>query len=147
MSNVKAVPEGYHSINTMLCLKGCSAAIEFYKKAFGAEQRLLMPGPNGAIMHCELAIGDSILMLTDAIQDPPTVSSIMMYCQDVDATFKRAVDAGATVKMAPANMFWGDRFGRVVDPYGITWGLATHVEDVPPAEMQKRMAAARPPGT
>jgi PhnB protein len=142
MSNVKPIPEGYHSLTPFLNLKGAAQAIEFYKKAFGAEERFRMPGPNGVVMHAELKIGDSILMVSEAMQEPPTTGAIHLYVNDVDKVWKQAIAAGGKEVTPLANMFWGDRFGRLTDPYGNKWALSTHVEDVPPAEMEKRMKAA-----
>ena len=126
----------------MLNLKDCDKAIEFYKKAFGAEEKSRMPGPDGKIMHAELQIGDSRIMMSEAMQMPATQSSIWLYVPDCDALFKRAVAAGAQVKMPLMDMFWGDRFGNVTDGFGNTWGIATHKEDVPPQEMEKRAKEA-----
>ena len=142
MSKVKPIPDGYHTLTPYLCIKGAAQAIEFYKKAFGAEEKVRMAGPNGAVMHAELRIGDSMLMLSDAIQDPPSLSSLFLYVADVDAAFSRATAAGCSVNMPLADQFWGDRFGKLVDPFGIRWAMATHKEDVPPAEMGKRAKAA-----
>ncbi|MCC6750097.1 MAG: VOC family protein [Deltaproteobacteria bacterium] len=142
MSPVKPVPDGYQTLTPALNLKGADQAIEFYKKAFGAEERFRMPGPGGVVMHAELQIGSSVVMLSEAMQDPPTVGSIFMYVPDADAAFDRAVKAGAKVKMPMQDMFWGDRFGKVTDPNGIGWGIATHKEDLSPAEMDQRMKAA-----
>jgi PhnB protein len=143
MAQVKAIPDGYHSLTPYLNVKGCEQAIAFYKKAFGAEERMRMPGPNGTIMHCELKIGDSILMLSDAAQVPPTQSALHFYVNDVDTVFRSAIAAGAQVRTAVEDMPWGDRYGMVVDPFGNAWGIATHKEDVSPAEMEKRMKAAQ----
>jgi PhnB protein len=142
MAQVKAIPDGYHALTPFLTLKDAARAIEFYKQAFGAEERMRMPGPGGVVMHAELKIGDSVLMLSESVQDPPTVGGVFMYVNDVDAVFARAVKAGAIVKTPVADMFWGDRFGRVTDAWGISWAIATHKEDVSPAEMDKRMKAA-----
>ena len=142
MSQVKPIPDGYHTLTPYLTLKGAAQAIDFYKKAFGAEEKMRMPGPGGAVMHAELRIGDSMLMLSEAIQDPPSASSLFVYVADVDAAFARATAAGCTVNMPLADQFWGDRFGKLVDPFGIRWAMATHKEDVPPAEMQQRAKAA-----
>jgi len=139
---VKPIPEGYHTVTPFLNLKGCAEAIAFYQKAFGAEEKLRMPGPGGAIMHAEVQIGDSRIMLSEAMQMEPTRSSIFLYVSDCDALWNRAVAAGAKVVMPLADQFWGDRFGTLADHHGNTWSLATHKEDVPPAEMQKRAAAA-----
>jgi PhnB protein len=141
MSKVQAVPEGYHTVTPYLTIKGAAKAIDFYKKAFGAEELSRMPGPEGAVMHAEIKIGDSIVMVSDPMMNPPSVSSVFLYVGDVDSSFKRAVDAGATVSQPLADMFWGDRFGSVKDPFGINWSMATHKEDVAPAEMEKRMKA------
>ena len=147
---VKAIPDGYNSLTPYLVCKGAAKAIEFYAKAFGAQEVVRMPGPNGQVMHAEVKIGDSILMLSD--ENPErghmspgsiggTAVSIMFYTDDVDAVFKGAVGLGATAEMPPADMFWGDRMGNLVDPFGHKWAIATHKEDVSPDEMQKRMAA------
>jgi PhnB protein len=147
MAQVKAVPEGYHTLTPFLCVKGAAKLIDFCKQAFGAEERVRMAGPNNTIMHAELKIGDSCLMVTDAIEEPARQGSIHVYVNDVDTVFNKAVAAGAQVKMPLADMFWGDRFGRVTDPFGNNWSLAQHKEDVAPAEMQKRMQAETARGT
>jgi len=145
------VPEGYHTVTPYLAVEDAARAIEFYTRAFGAKEAVRMDAPGGKIGHAELEIGDSRIMLSDpfpqASTKPPkelggTSFSVMMYVEDVDAAFKRAVDAGATVSMELADMFWGDRFGSVTDPFGHSWSLATHVEDVPPEEMAERAKAA-----
>jgi PhnB protein len=147
---VKAIPDGYYSLTSYLVCKGAARAIDFYKKAFGAQEIVRMPGPNGQVMHAEVKIGNSMLMLAD--ENPErgnlspqsiggTATSIMFYCDDVDAVFNRAVSLGATSEMAPADQFWGDRMGNLVDPFGHKWAIATHKEDVSPEEMQKRMQA------
>jgi PhnB protein len=141
MGKVKPVPDGYHTVSAVLTLQGADRAIELYRKAFGAEELFRMPGPDGKVMHAELQIGDSRVMISEAIQRPPTVSTLHLYVPDVDTFYQRAVSAGCKASMPLANMFWGDRYGHVTDPFGITWSLATHIEDVSPAEMQKRMAA------
>jgi uncharacterized glyoxalase superfamily protein PhnB len=142
MGKVKAVPAGYSTVTPFLNVKGAADAIEFYKKAFGAEERARAPGPNGSIMHAEIKIGDSIVMLSDALQNPPTQSSIHLYVDDADALWKRATTAGAQISMPIQDQFWGDRYGVVADAWGNRWAIATHKEDVPPAEMQKRAAEA-----
>ena len=148
---VKPIPEGYHTLSPYLAVDNAAEAIDWYKRAFGAQETVRMLGPDGKIGHAELKIGDSHLMLSDpfpqASTKPPkelggTSTSIFIYVADVDATFKQAVDAGATVTMPLDDMFWGDRFGSVTDPYGHSWSMATHVEDVPPAEMEERGRAA-----
>ena len=148
---VKAIPDGYHSITPYLVCKGAAKAIEFYTRAFGAKEFVRMPGPEGRIMHAEVKIGDSMLMLADENPDrgavaPPSgtltrSASIMFYTDDVDATFKRALDLGASSIQTPTDMFWGDRMGNLMDPFGHQWAIATHKEDVTPDEMQKRMQA------
>jgi PhnB protein len=139
---VKAIPEGYHSVTPSLVVKGAAKLIEFVKEAFGAEEAFRMPGPTGEIMHAEIRIGDSVVMLNDAMRQSPTNSTLFLYVADVDRTYQRALKAGATALSEPANMFWGDRMAQVKDQFGNQWSIATHVEDVPPQEMQKRAAAA-----
>jgi PhnB protein len=148
---VKPIPDGYHTVTPYLAVDDAAEAIEYYKKAFGAKERVRMDTPDGKIGHAELEIGDSLVMLSDpapqASTKPPkelggTSSSVFMYVEDVDAVVKRAVDAGATIEMEVANQFWGDRFGTVADPFGHLWSIATHVEDVPPEEMAERAKAA-----
>jgi PhnB protein len=148
---VKPIPEGYHTVTPYLTVDDAAKAIEYYKKAFGAKERVRMDAPGGKIGHAELEIGDSLVMLSDpfpqASTAPPkelgnTSVSIFMYVEDVDAVVKKAVDAGATVTMEIADQFWGDRFGSVKDPFGHVWSIATHVEDVPPEEMAGRAEAA-----
>lgn len=148
---VKAIPDGYHTLTPYLVCRNAAEAIPFYEKALGATELYRMPGPDGSVMHAELQIGTSRLMLSDENPQMGSTSpaalggtpvSTFIYTEDVDAAFTRAVDAGATVKMPPTDMFWGDRFASVVDPFGHEWAMATHVEDVPPDEMMKRMEAA-----
>lgn len=147
---VKAIPEGYHSLTPYLVCKGAAQAIEFYKQAFGAVETVRMPGPGGQIMHAEVKIGNSMLMLSDenpqqGALSPQTIggtgTSVMLYTDDVDAVFNRAVGAGSKTKVPPSEMFWGDRMAQIVDPFGHKWAIATHQEDVSPEEMGKRMAA------
>jgi len=138
---VKPIPDGFHSVTPELNVQGAAKLIDFMKQAFGAEEVMRMPGPGGALMHAEVRIGDSVLMLADAVRDAPMPSSIFLYVKDVDAVHRRAVQAGATSVMEPADMFWGDRFARVKDAFGNRWGIATHKEDVPPSEMPKRAEA------
>lgn len=152
MSNsVKPIPDGYHTATPYLTLKDTSEAIDFYKRAFGAVEIFRMNGPDGKIAHAEIRIGNSPLMLGDEspcseAKAPETLEGttlgIFLYVDDVDASFKRALDAGARQTVPLQNMFWGDRFGRLTDPFGHKWMLATHVEDVSPAEMEERMCAA-----
>ena len=149
---VKPKPDGYHTITPYLIVKGGAAAIEFYKKAFGATERFRMPGPDGRIGHAELQFGDSAIMLADecpergalAPQGGGTPVSLYLYMENVDAVVDRAVSAGAKLKQPVTNQFYGDRSGGVEDPFGHSWYVATHVEDVSPEEMQKRMAAMKP---
>ena len=142
----KPIPDGYHTVTPYLSVKGAAEALDFYKRAFGAEEVVKMHGPDGkSVMHAEFKIGGSILMLADewpqgGVKAPKTLGgttvSIFLYVQDVDAVFKRAVAAGATATMPPMDMFWGDRYGKVTDPYGHEWGMATHRLDMTPEEME-----------
>ena len=147
---VKAVPDGYHTLTPYLVCKNASEAIEFYKKALGATEMFRMPGPEGRVMHAELKVGTSIFMLSDENPErgalsPKTVGgspvSVFIYTDDVDGLFKRATGAGANGVAPPSDMFWGDRMGQIIDPFGHIWAMATHKEDVSPEEMQKRMQA------
>ena len=152
MGKPKAIPEGYHALTPYLAIEGAAQAIEFYKKAFGAKEIARMPGPGGKLMHAELTIGDSHLMLSDACPEmggnpgPKALggspASVHLYVEDVDTVYNRAVAAGAQGKMPPTDMFWGDRFSKLTDPFGHEWSVATHVEDVAPAEMGQRAAMA-----
>ena len=144
---VQPVPEGYNTVTPYLAVPNATEAIDFYTRALGAKERVRMAGPGDSIMHAELEIGDSLIMLSDPFPQASTKTpqelggtsvSIFVYVDDIDALYKQAVDAGATSLMEPDDMFWGDRFGSVQDPFGHSWTIATHVEDVPPAEMQKR---------
>jgi PhnB protein len=148
---VKSIPEGYHTLTMSLTVEKADEAIEFYKRAFGATERVRMTAPDGSIGHAELEIGDSVIMVSDPFPQstvrPPrevgaTTASAFMYVEDVDAAFKRAIDAGATSSMDVEDMFWGDRFGTVTDPFGHVWSIATHVEDVSPEEIEERGKAA-----
>ena len=143
MAKVEAVPTGYQTVTPHLNINGAAEAIDFYKKAFGAEERNRAPGPGGTIMHAEIKIGDSIIMLNDAMGGfPATTSALHLYVPDADALWKRATDAGAKVMMPLADQFWGDRYGVLTDKWGNRWSIATHKEDVPPQEMQKRLQEA-----
>jgi PhnB protein len=144
---VQPVPEGYHTVTPYLAVDDATAAIDFYQRAFGAKERGRMAGPDGTIGHAELEIGDSLVMLADPFPQftarPPkelggTSVGVFVYVENVDELFQQAVDAGATPTMEPDDMFWGDRFGSVLDPFGHSWQIATHVEDVSPEEMEKR---------
>lgn len=148
---VKPIPDGYHSLQIYLVVENASKAIDFYKEAFGAEEFVRMPGPDGSVAHAELQIGDSKLMLSDPfpqsqVRSPserggPT-ASVFMYVDDADTLFERAQAAGASVVAPLENMFWGDRFGTLADPFGHLWSVATHVEDVSEEEMAERSAKA-----
>jgi len=142
MSNVKAVPPGYSTVTPFLNIKGAAEAMDFYKKALGAEERARMMGPNNTVMHAELKIGNSIVMISDAMMNPPTQASLHLYVEDCDKWWKRATEAGMKVEMPIQDMFWGDRYGLVSDKYGNRWAIATHKEDVSEPEMKKRMEAA-----
>jgi PhnB protein len=143
----KAAPAAprYRTVTPLLNIEGAEGAIAFYKEAFGATERMRMPGPDGKIMHAEILIGDSVVMISDVMQQPATKSSMFVYVPDCDAVYSQAVAAGASAKMPLQDMFWGDRFGSVVDPFGNVWSVATHKEDVSPQELQKRMAEMPPP--
>lgn len=151
MSNkVKPVPDGYHTATPYLTIRGAAAAIDFYKRAFGAKELFRMPSPDGKVAHAEITIGDSHIMLADEsdradTKAPETLkgstAAIFLYFKDVDAAFKQALKAGAKETAPLENMFWGDRFGKLTDPFGHRWMLATHIEDVSPAEMQERLAS------
>ena len=148
MAKVKPIPEGSHSITPGLVVKDARKAIEFYKNALGAKELLVMPGPDGrSVMHAELQIGDSKFYLGDESPEwgaisPQTLGgsgvSLNIYTEDCDTMFKRALAAGATVKMPLTDMFWGDRYGKITDPFGHNWGISTHVEDVSEADMDRR---------
>lgn len=150
MSDVKPLPEGYHNVTPYLFVRTAALAIDFYKQAFGAVETVRMPGPDGRIMHAEIKIGDSIVMLADenpqnGVMSPQTVGGysvgLHVYVEDVDAVFKKAVDNGAKALRPVKNQFYGDRSGSLLDPFGHMWSVATHVEDVSPDEMRKRMKA------
>ncbi len=149
-TEAKAIPKGYHTITPNLVIRDAAKAIDFYKKAFGAEETMRMPGPGGKVMHAELKIGDSIVMLGDEMPEmgakgPKAYGgspvSFYVYVAKVDAAWKRAVDAGAKVVMPLADMFWGDRTGRLEDPFGHFWSLAQHVKDLTPEEIKKGQEA------
>jgi len=147
----KPIPAGYHTVTPYLTLNEATDAIEFYKDAFGAEERVRMEAPGGKIGHAELQIGDSIVMLSDAFPQsttrPPselggTTAGAFLYVEDVDSVVNRAVKAGAQVTQEVEDMFWGDRFGSVKDPFGHVWSIATHVEDLTPEEIAERAKEA-----
>jgi uncharacterized glyoxalase superfamily protein PhnB len=149
---VKPVPDGYHTITAHIVLDDSAKAIEFYKKALGAKERMRMPGPDGKIVHAEVSVGDSVFMLSDEMDPMPgqpgvykapkgagfSTGAMFLYVPDVDAAFNRAVKAGCVVRTPVTDMFWGDRFGQVIDPFGHTWGFATHTEDLTPKEIATR---------
>lgn len=141
---VKAIPEGHHTITPGLVCKGAARAIDFYKKVFGAKEVMRMEGPGGTIGHAELTIGDSKIMLNDEFPGMAMgpadckAHSLYVYFEDCDTVFNRAIAAGAKEITPVTNMFWGDRHGVFVDPFGHRWSVATHVEDVAPAEMDRR---------
>ncbi len=151
MPNVKPVPEGYHNITPYLFVRSAASAIDFYKNIFGATEIMRMPGSNGKIMHAELRIGDSIVMLADenpqtGMMSPQTVGGFSvgmhLYLENVDQVVQKAVESGAKLLRPIKNQFYGDRSGSVLDPFGHMWSIATHVEDVSPEEMRKRMMTA-----
>ncbi len=151
MADVKPIPDGYPQVTPYLCVDGAKAAIEFYTNVLGATERMHMPGPDGKIGHAELELGDSLIMLADeypemGVRGPKAVGgtpvTIMIYVEDADAVFDAAVAAGATSLRPVENQFYGDRIGQFEDPFGHRWSVATHVEDVPPDEMEKRAAEA-----
>jgi PhnB protein len=144
MNKVQAIPEGMHTVTPHLVCAGASEAIDFYKRAFNAVEESRMPGPDGKLMHASIRIGDSAIMLAEespqwgsfgplSLKGSPVV--IHLYVRDVDAVFKQAIAAGATVKMEPAEMFWGDRYCGVIDPFGHHWSIATHTRDLTPEQM------------
>ncbi|WP_330231959.1 VOC family protein [Nocardia sp. NBC_00508] len=149
MSDVKPIPEGYPVVSPGLAIDGAAAAIDFYQNVFGATERMRMPGPGGKIAHCELMFGNSVVMLGDPAPDmdfldPKTVGgtpvNLYVYVEDADAAFAAALAAGATELTPMTTQFYGDRSGAFEDPWGHRWTVATHVEDVPPEEMDRRMA-------
>jgi PhnB protein len=144
---VSAVPAGFSTVTPYLVCRNASGAIDFYKKAFGARERYRMLMPDGKIAHAEITIGKSIVMLGDespqmGASAPETVGGtpvhVFLYLPDVDKTFAQAVAAGAKPEMPPMDMFWGDRYGKLSDPFGHRWSMATHIEDVSPKEMERR---------
>ena len=152
MAGVKPIPEGTHSVTASLIVRGGKQAIEFYKKAFGAQELGIMLMPDGrGVMHAEIKIGDTKLFLSDEMpamgsKSPQTLGgspvSLNYYATDCDAVFARAVGAGATADSPPSDMFWGDRYAKVTDPFGHQWGILTHKEDLSPQEMERRAKEA-----
>jgi PhnB protein len=150
MSSVKAIPDGYHNVTPYLFVRSAARAIDFYKSVFGATEIMRMPGPDGRTMHAELRLGDSVIMLADenppaGMMSPQTVGGysvgMHLYIENVDEVIQKAVENGAKILRPVKNQFYGDRSGSVLDPFGHLWSVATHVEDVAPDEMRKRMAA------
>ena len=148
-SAVQPIPQDMHTVTPHLVCAGAADAIDWYVRALGAQELSRLPGPNGKLMHGSIRIGNSTVMLTDeepswrsfgplALGGSPV--TLHMYVTDTDAAFQRAVDAGAAVIMAPADMFWGDRYGQISDPWGHKWSIATHIHDYTPEEMQANMA-------
>jgi len=147
---VKAVPDGYHTATPYLVIKGAAGALEFYKKAFGARELVRMPAPDGTVVHAEIAIGDSVIMMGEeqpgmgfvaARPGTPTPVVLMLYVDDADAMFGRALAAGAREIRPLKNQFYGDRSGTLADPFGHVWTIATHIEDLSPAEIDRRFRA------
>jgi PhnB protein len=144
---INKIPKGFHTITPALTVRSAAEAIAFYKEALGAEELVRMSGPDGKITHAELKIGDSIIFLGDEIpnmgnKSPQTLGgssgSLFLYVEDVDQFYQRAVHAGAKSTMPPTDMFWGDRYGTFIDPYGQSWGVGTHVEDLTAEETAER---------
>jgi PhnB protein len=151
---VKAVPDGFHTVTPYLIVNGAAGALDFYRRAFGAKEQVRMPGPEGKVMHAEILIGDSKIMLADEFpqmgaRSPQSIGGtpvgICLYVAKVDAVYEQAIAAGAKIERPLKDQFYGDRSGTVIDPFGHKWTIATHIEDVSPAEMEKRMAAMSPP--
>ena len=147
-TKVKSIPEGYHTATPYLTVNDAAGAIDFYRRAFGAHEVMRMAGPPGKIGHAEIRIGDSVIMLADEMpgagnRSPQslggTTVNIFLYVHNVDSVYQQAVSVGAKADMPPADMFWGDRYGKLTDPFGHSWSLATHIEDVAPEEMKKRV--------
>ena len=150
MAGVKPIPDGYHTITPYLHVRGAVAAIDYYKKIFGATELIRIPGPGGRIMHAEIKIGDSIVMLADenpstGVMSPQTIggysAGILAYVENVDAVVQKAVETGSKALHPIKDQFYGDRSGSVLDPFGHMWTIATHIEDVSVEELHKRMAA------
>ena len=153
MTTVKAIPEGMHSVTPHLVCAGAAEAIEFYKRAFNAVETGRLPGLGGKLMHAQIRIGDSAVMLVDEMPEHGALGpkalkgsavTLHLYVEDADAFFERAIDAGATVRMPLTDMFWGDRYGQLEDPFGHRWSVATHVRDVSREQMQQAMQKMTP---
>ena len=144
--SAKPIPEGYHTLTPFLTVRNAVRAIEFYKQAFGAQERGVAKGPDGKVMHAEVKIGDSVIMLSDEFPEFGSLSpqsiggspmGLHIYIENVDAAFDRAVKAGAQVEMPVADQFWGDRYGKLKDPFGHKWSIATHKRDMSPEEIEE----------
>jgi len=154
MATAKPLPEGQRSVTPHLVVRDAARAIDFYKEALGAEEIVRLPAPDGLLMHAEIRIGDSNIFLVDEFPEPraegigsprqlgATTVTIHLFVDDVDATIQRASAAGAKITQPPTDMFWGDRYGRILDPFGHSWSIATHVKDLTPEQIQKNMAGA-----
>jgi PhnB protein len=147
--STRPIPTGFHTITPHLVVKNCANAIDFYKRALGAKEINRMPGPDGRLVHAEIQLGDSRIFLSDEFPEmgsksPQTLNgspvNLFLYVEDVDSFFKTATEAGGTGVEKPTDMFWGDRWATVKDPYGHVWQIATHIEDVTPQEMERRSA-------
>lgn len=150
--STKPIPDGYHTVTPHLVFDNAAKAIEFYKSALGAEEKLRMSAPGGGIVHAEIRVGDSIVMMSDEMPPMPgqpgvykspknagcSTAAMFLYVNDCDASMDRAIKAGCTVRMPASDMFWGDRYGQVIDPFGHTWAFGTHQEDVSPDEIARR---------
>ena len=156
MADVKPIPDGYPRVSPYLAVDGAQAAIEFYKTVFGATERMTMPGPDGKLGHAEIQIGDSVVIVDDEVPErgtkapPPgglagSPSSLFIYVEKVNEVVARAVELGATLVRPPQDQFYGDRDGHIIDPFGHGWTIATHVEDVAPQELMRRMAELQNP--
>ncbi|MBO0721331.1 MAG: VOC family protein [Blastocatellia bacterium] len=146
-TKAKAIPDGFHGATPYLCIKDAAKALDFYKKAFGAQELMRMGGPDGKIGHAEIKIGEAVIMIADEFPDmgflsPQTIGGspvgMMVYVEDVDGFVNKATTAGAKILKPVADQFYGDRSGQLEDPFGHRWYIATHIEDVPPEEMKKR---------
>jgi PhnB protein len=155
VSAVKPIPDGYPRVSPHLSVVGGADAIDFYKSIFGASERMRMGTPDGAVVHAEIQIGDSVLMIGEEMPggvdpSPKTLGgspvALFVYLEDVDEVFRRAIEAGAIAVREPEDQFYGDRVGMFDDPFGHRWNVATHIEDVPPAEMERRAAEAMAAG-
>ena len=141
-AKVEGIPAGYQTVTPSLSVTGAREAIEFYKRAFGAEEKNRLLGPGGAVIHARLKLGDSFLLIGEAMDGRPLTCGVHLYVADADALWARATAAGAEVLVPIADMFWGDRYGVLGDRWGQRWSIATHQEDVPAEEMGRRAAEA-----